>query len=60
MSLAYDTLMVGHFSVNKTCARILGHFYRPKLRKNVSEFCNSCHVCQMVGKPNQKITSAPL
>jgi hypothetical protein len=27
---------------------------------NVSEFYTSCHVCQMVGKPNQKIPSTPL
>ena len=24
------------------------------------EFCNSCHVCQLVGKLNQKIQRAPL
>ena len=30
------------------------------MKKDVSKFCTSCHVCQMVGKPNQKIPSAPL
>jgi hypothetical protein len=60
MSLAHDTPMAGHLGVNKTCAGILSHFYSPKLRKDVSEFCKSCHVCQMVGKPNQKIPSVPL
>ena len=36
MSLAHDTPMASHLGVNKTCARILSHFYWPKLRKNVS------------------------
>jgi hypothetical protein len=60
VSLAHDTLKAGHLSVNKTCASILSHFFWRKLRKDVSEFCKSCHVCQMIGKPNQKIPSAPL
>ncbi|KAK3084422.1 hypothetical protein FSP39_016366 [Pinctada imbricata] len=60
MSLAHDTPMAGHLGVNKTYNRILSHFYWPKLRKDVSEFCKSCHNCQMVGKPNQVIPPAPL
>ena len=27
---------------------------------DVSEFCKTCHTCQMVGKPNVKIPCAPL
>ena len=30
------------------------------MKKDVSKFCKSCHICQMVGKPNQKIPRAPL
>jgi hypothetical protein len=60
MCLAHDTPMAGHLGVNKTCARILSHFYWLKLRKDISEVCKSCHVCQMVGKPNQKIPAATL
>ncbi|KAK3106890.1 hypothetical protein FSP39_002127 [Pinctada imbricata] len=60
MSLAHVTPMAGHLGVNKTSNRILSHFYWPKLRKDVSEFCKSCHSCQMVGKPNQVIPHAPL
>jgi hypothetical protein len=60
MSLAQDTPMAGHLGINRTCASILSHFYWPELRKDVSEFCKSCHICKMVGKPNQKIPSAPL
>ena len=52
--------MAGHLGVNKTCFRILNHFYWPQLRKDVSEFCKCCYVCQIVGKPNQTIPVAPL
>jgi hypothetical protein len=34
MSLAQDTPMTGQLGVNKTCARILSHFYWPKLRQD--------------------------
>ena len=30
------------------------------MKKDVSKFCRSCHICQMVGKSNQKIPRAPL
>ena len=30
------------------------------MKKDVSKFCRSCHICQIVGKPNQKIPRAPL
>ena len=60
MSLAHESAMAGHLGVNKTYAKILNHFYWPHLRKDVSEYCKSCHVCQMVGKPNETIPVAPL
>ena len=50
----------GHLGINKTSDKILQHFYWPDLRKNVSKFISSCHVCQMAGKPNQTIPKAPL
>ena len=52
--------MAGHLGVRKTHDRILNHFWWPTLRKEVSEYCRSCHTCQVVGKPNQKIPAAPL
>ena len=60
LSLAHDTPMSGHLGINKTYQRILEHFYWPNLRKDVVEFCRSCHTCQMVGKPNQTLPKAPL
>ena len=59
-SLAHDTPMSGHLGINKTYQRILEHFYWPNLRKDVDEFCRSCHTCQVVGKSNQTLPKAPL
>ena len=30
------------------------------MRKDVDEFCISCHTCQRIGKPNQTLPKAPL
>ena len=60
LSMAHETPLSGDMGVNKTCQKILNHFYWPSLRKAVAEFCKSCHACQMVGKPNQIIPKAPL
>ena len=45
---------------NKTYQKILNHFYWPHLRIDVSKYCMSCHVCQVVEKPNEMIPVAPL
>ena len=60
ISIAHDSPMAGHLGVRKTHDRILSHFWWPTLRKDVSEYCRSCHTCQVVGKPNQKIPATPL
>ena len=60
LSLAHESPMAGHLGVNKTYFRILTHFYWLHLRKDVSEFCKCCDICQRVGKPNQTIPVAPL
>lgn len=32
----------------------------PGVKSDVAQYCRICHVCQIVGKPNQKIPPAPL
>lgn len=60
LSLAHDSPWSGHLGITKTYNRILKHFFWPALKKDVSNHCRSCHVCQSTGKPNQKIPPAPL
>lgn len=60
LSMAHETPLAGHMGITKTRQKILNHFYWPSLRKDVVEFCKSCHACQIVGKPNQTIPKAPL
>ena len=58
--VAHDNLWAGHLGVTKTYKRVSKHFFWPGLKKDVSMFCRTCHVCQMTGKPNQVISPAPL
>ena len=60
LSLAHETPLDGHLGSGKTMHKITEHFYWPLIRKDVAEFCRSCHTCQVVGKPNQAIPKAPL
>ena len=53
MSLAHDSPMAGHLS--KIYNRILTHFYWPNIRRDVAEYCRSCHTCHVVRKPNKKV-----
>lgn len=59
ISIAHDGLS-GHLGINNTCRRLLASFYWPQIRKDVKAYVKSCHVCQMVGNPNQTIPVAPL
>ncbi len=58
--LAHSLSKSGHLGVNKTQDRNLQHFSWPKLRRNVAEFVKTCHVCQMVAKPDQNVKPALL
>ena len=60
LSLAHESPLAGHLGVHKTQEKILSHFFWPGLQRDVANFCKSCHACQVVGKPNQKIPAAPL
>ncbi|XP_047478502.1 uncharacterized protein LOC125031660 [Penaeus chinensis] len=59
MTLAHDGL-AGHLGIQKTYKKILQNFYWPGMKKDVTIFIRSCHVCQVGGKPNQIIPRAPL
>ena len=50
----------GHLGIYRTLYKISDKFYWPNLRSDVREYVKTCHVCQVVGKPNQVIPKAPL
>ena len=58
LSLAHESPMAGHGGVTKTLTKLSRHFFWPGMRKSVKNYCQSCHVCQIVGKPNQKPAKA--
>ncbi|XP_064090682.1 uncharacterized protein LOC135204397 [Macrobrachium nipponense] len=60
LHLAHQNPFSGHFGINKTFYKLTKHFYWPGIHSDVKVFCKTCHVCQMIGKPNQKLTKAPL
>jgi hypothetical protein len=60
LNIAHDSPMGGHLGVRKTRDKIWKHFWWPTLTKDVSDYCRTCHVCQMIGKPNQGPPIAPL
>ena len=60
ISVAHDNNFAGHLGRRKTLDRIWRHFYWPGIRRDVAEYCRSCHTCQLVGKPNASIQPAPL
>ena len=56
LNMAHDSPLSGHLGIKKT----IQNFYWPKLKRDVTEYCRSCHTCQVVGKPNQTIPVASL
>lgn len=60
LGLAHDHNFAGHLGVNKTSDRILGYFFWPGIKRDIAKYCKTCHLCQLVGKPNQVIPPAPL
>ncbi len=60
LSLAHDHDLSGHLGIKKAYHRVLRHFFWPCLNADVIQYCRTCRTCQLTGKPNQTITSAPL
>ncbi|XP_027858578.1 uncharacterized protein LOC114135468 [Xiphophorus couchianus] len=60
LRLARDSPLAGHLGIKETYDRILRHVFWPGLKSDVVRYCNSCHFCQVSGKPNQIVPPAPL
>lgn len=60
LAVAHESQWSGHLGVTKTYQHVLKQFFWPAMKKDVAEYCRTCHICQIVGKPNQAIPQAPL
>ena len=61
LNLAHDNAMSGYLRITKTYIhRILKHFFWPGLKASVVQYFQTCHVCQLAGKPNQVVPLEPL
>ncbi|XP_066973197.1 uncharacterized protein [Macrobrachium rosenbergii] len=58
LDLAHST--ESHLGISKTYKRLLEDYYWPGMKADVKRNIESCLPCQVTGKPNQKIPSAPL
>ncbi len=58
--LAHDHCLSGHLGIRKNLDCVLRHFFWPGVRSDMAQYCRSCHVCQIISKPNQSIPVAPL
>ena len=59
LSTSHDGV-AGHLGVKKTYDKVLRHFFWPRLKRDVANYCKTCKTCQLTGKPNQKLKPAPL
>lgn len=55
-----ETPLAGHLGNKRTQAMVMKHFYWPKPNQAVLVLCCFCPICELVGKPNQKVYVAPL
>lgn len=60
LRMAHDGNLAGHLGIRKTLDRVKRSFYWPSVRRDVTDWCRSCDICQKVGKPNQMMKQAPL
>ena len=52
---AYNSLIVGHFSVSKTVAHLQRYFYWPRMLESVSRFIKGCSLCAVSKPRNRKL-----
>ena len=60
MKEAHENEWGGHFGIRKTMGKIMKNFFWPSIKSDVTKFCRTCDLCQIVGKPNMKVPKAPL
>ena len=56
---AHDHVTLGHVGTTKTLHQIRIRFFWPKMKQQVRQYVNSCHVCKARKSPN-KLPRAPM
>ena len=51
--------VTGHLGVSPTVGRTMTHFHKPRLKRDVSEYCRSCHNRQAVEKMLHRVKPPP-
>lgn len=59
LALSHDIPASGHLGVAKSKARLIPHFFWPRMTKEITEYVRSCDICQRMGK-GKKPNRAPL
>ena len=59
-SVAHKSDWSGHLGIDKMYQLVLKHLFWPGIKGDDVKYCRSCRVCQLVGKPNQVVPTAPL
>ncbi|XP_076031069.1 uncharacterized protein LOC143019315 [Oratosquilla oratoria] len=59
LAIAHDGVG-GHLGVRKTSAKILTHFYWPKMKRDISSYISTYRRCQVAGKPHPSVKPFPL
>ena len=54
LNTAHDSPLAGHFSHNKTYAKIASSFFWPRLGTDARNYCRSCDLCQKMSQRRTK------
>ncbi len=60
LTIAHDHELSGYLGVRKTYHNLLKHLFWPGMKSSVSQYCRSCHSCQVAGMPNQVVSTTLL
>ena len=50
MELAHQSILSGYLGSRRTIDRVFSNFYWPSVRREVTQFCKSCDICQRTDK----------
>ncbi|XP_040278175.1 uncharacterized protein LOC120993770, partial [Bufo bufo] len=64
LRIGHDVPLAGHLGIRKTGYRITQNFFWPGVSDDVRAYCQTCEVCQHIGKkgdhPKAKLVSMPI